>query len=582
MSQLKELKAAVSLRDVASVLGFRPAALSYLLYTQAAASKYRQFDIPKRYGGTRTICAPSVQLKLLQRRLCDVLQNCWDEINDASGVSDNISHGFKRGHSIISNAKGHRNRRYVFNVDLKDFFGTINFGRVRGYFIKDKRFHLNPRVATVLAQIACWNDSLPQGSPCSPVISNLVGHILDINLVRLAARHGCTYSRYADDLTFSTNKPVFPAPIAMPAWDANTWIPGTGLARLITKCGFETNPYKTRMQYRDSRQEVTGLVVNCKLNVRAEYRHTVRAMVHRLITTGAFEFIRKEVDANGVVTLQRTPGTTNQLHGMLGFIDSVDLYNKAKARTAQKKDHAHTSSKESIYRLFLLFKEFYIASRPTIMCEGKTDNIYLLYAIRSLAKSYPQLAAINSDNTVKLKVRLYKYTETSTGRILGINGGAGDLGRFICAYHSTIGRFKAPGMDHPIMLLVDNDDAGRKIFSICKQITKQPVIGNESFLHVTGNLYVVPTPLVAGKKHSTIEDFFDATIKATQVSGKTFNPTDDFDPDTHYGKAVFAHKVIRPHADTVDFTAFHELLSNIVSAISDHAKRHSLPTPSTE
>ena len=68
----------------------------------------------------------------------------------------------------------------------------------------------------MLAQIACYNNSLPQGSPCSPAFSNLIGHILDIQLLRIAKEEGCTYTRYADDLTFSTNKPTFPTDIARP------------------------------------------------------------------------------------------------------------------------------------------------------------------------------------------------------------------------------------------------------------------------------------------------------------------------------------------------------------------------------
>jgi RNA-directed DNA polymerase len=82
------------------------------------------------------------------------------------------------------------------------------------------------------------------------------------------------------------------------------------------------------MQYRNSRQEVTGLVVNKKVNVRAEYRHDVRAMVHRLLKTGAYEITKKSIDASGNVIVGRGPGDLNQLHGMLGLIDGVDLLNK--------------------------------------------------------------------------------------------------------------------------------------------------------------------------------------------------------------------------------------------------------------
>jgi RNA-directed DNA polymerase len=183
MSALKKLHDAETIADVASILGFQAKKLAFILYVQPDSLKYNEFDIPKKSGGARRIAAPQGGLKLLQRRLADLLQDCLDEINkNVAGDSQakpfgQMSHGFKRGLSIRTNARKHRNQRYVFNIDLTDFFGSINFGRVRGFFIKDERFHLNPKVATIFAQIACFKQSLPQGSPCSPVISNLIGNI---------------------------------------------------------------------------------------------------------------------------------------------------------------------------------------------------------------------------------------------------------------------------------------------------------------------------------------------------------------------------------------------------------------------
>ena len=512
MAQLTRLKSAKTIHDVAAFLGFKTSALSFVLFRMSDARKYKQFDIPKRYGGTRQICAPLPELKLIQRRLSDLLQDCVEKINEASGRDDRhdrISHGFKRKHSIITNAKEHRNRKYVFNVDLTDFFGSINFGRVRGFLMKDKSFLLHADVATLLAQIACYKNALPQGSPCSPVISNLIGHVLDIHLARLASHNGCTYSRYADDLTFSTNKPQFPACIAKrTTGDEHKWGPGNELARLIKKSGFEMNPLKTRMQYRDSRQEVTGLVVNRKVNVRSEYRHTVRAMVHHLFTKGSFEFVHRVTDDKGTVTLNKIVGTTNQLHGMLGFIDGVDLYNNnLSSKIKGSKEKSSLTTKESMYRRFLLFKEFYTAPAPVIICEGKTDNVYVLHAIRSLAATYPQLATTNTDGTIKLNIRIYRYSGNSTGRILGITGGTPDLSRFMRQYDREIKKFKEPGAQQPVILLVDNDAGAKEkgnIYNTVQDITKEKVIGTEPFVHVTGNLYLVATPLKHGAKESTI------------------------------------------------------------------------------
>ena len=111
------------------------------------------------------------------------------------------------------------------------------------------------------------------------MVSNLIGHVLDIHLMRLCAKEGCVYTRYADDLTFSTNLAEFPPSIAVASsTDPHVWLPGKGLSRLVALSGFEINLAKTRMQYCNSRQEVTGLVVNRKVNVRSEYRRTVRSM----------------------------------------------------------------------------------------------------------------------------------------------------------------------------------------------------------------------------------------------------------------------------------------------------------------
>src|SRR6266571_406211 len=310
MSQLTLLRGASTLGQVATLLQFQPKALAYILYKKPPLTKYTSFDIPKRGGGVREINAPSPELLLLQRRLSDLLQNCIEEINQSRKWKDDLAHGFKRHHLIITNAVKHQKRRYVFNIDLQDFFQTINFGRVRGFFIKYAYFMLHPKVATILAQIACHDNGLPQGAPCSPVISNLVGHVLDIRLCKLASADGCTYSRYADDITFSTNKPDFPASIASrAAGEAHKWEVGGKLEQAVVSAGFAINPIKTRMQYRSSRQAVTGLVVNRKVNIRAEYRRTVRAMAHRLFKTGSFQRMRMVPDANGALTPTMVDGT---------------------------------------------------------------------------------------------------------------------------------------------------------------------------------------------------------------------------------------------------------------------------------
>lgn len=251
MPTLEKLRDAKTLDDVAHLLGFVPSGLSFVLYKISDAKKYTSFEIPKRGGGKRVIKAPEPRLALLQRRLATLLYDCLDELKKGAPPSRrSLAHGFEKKRSIITNANLHKRRRYVLNLDLEEFFPSINFGRVRGFFLKDKYFALQPKVATVLAQIACHENELPQGSPCSPVVSNLIGHLLDSRLARFARMHKCTYSRYADDITFSTSRKDFPPELAFPVPGTTAeWQLGLELREKIEHSGFKINNKKLGCKY---------------------------------------------------------------------------------------------------------------------------------------------------------------------------------------------------------------------------------------------------------------------------------------------------------------------------------------------
>jgi len=579
MSQLTLLKGASTLHDVAALLGFQPQAVAYILYVKPPLAKYNSFDVPKRGGGVRKIKAPSPDLLLLQQRLADLLQNCVEEINRGRNWKDDLAHGFKRNRSIITNAIKHHKRRYVFNIDLQDFFPSINFGRVRGFFIKDANFMLDTKVATILAQIACHENGLPQGAPCSPVISNLIGHVLDIRLCKLAFANGCTYSRYADDITFSTNKPDCPSSIARRvAGEAHKWEVGDKLEEAVVSAGFVINPAKTRMQYRSSRQSVTGLIVNRKVNIRTEYRRTVRAMAHRLFKTGNFQQIRMVPDAKGVLTPTMLNGTMAQLHGMLGHIDDVDYHNfKIEAKMESRKPQAKAAlrSKQKLYRRFLMFKDFYSATAPVIVCEGKTDNVYLLHAIRSLAVSYPKLATISPNNKVALNIRILKTVKTSAGRVLQLGEGTSFLEAFIKSYYEEISRFKAVGMQCAVVLVVDNDSGADDICKTIRRLTKKSPARTDPFTHIAGNLYMVFTPLKVGATNSALEDSFGDAIKNLKLGGKTFNPDGKADSSQYFGKHILS-QYVRENATKIDFTGFTGLLDRITAAIEAHQSKQAV------
>ncbi|MES1983212.1 MAG: retron Ec67 family RNA-directed DNA polymerase/endonuclease [Pseudomonadota bacterium] len=576
MSSLKELRKATSLTQIASLLGVKAGMLSFQLYKKPKEGLYKKFEIPKRHGGMREILAPEKDLKLLQHRLSDLLQDCLNEINVANGHPEDkthqgVSHGFKRHHTIMTNGRAHVTRRHVFNVDLHDFFGSINFGRVRGFFIKNKNFKLHPAVATVIAQIACYDNKLPQGSPCSPVISNLIGHSLDILLAQLAAGTGATYTRYADDLTFSTNKRDFPSSIAIKTKE-HDWEPGRSLTRIVTRSLFSFNHDKTRMQYLDSRQEVTGLTVNKKVNVPATYRYMVRAMAHSLFRTGGFEFIYKKKDEKGELVITRSGGERTQLLGMLSYIDHVDQFNR-KLREENGLEPFETDGRILLFRRFLYFDTFYAPDVPVIVCEGKTDNIYLKCAIKSLSASYPKLVVYGK--APKLKVRFFKYSDRRTSEVTQLTGGVGGICHLLKNYYEDVRTtFRAPMPKQPVIVLIDNDKGANTVYGAIAGITKKKKpTGKAPFIHVTSNLYVVPTP-ERGKGQSCIEDFFDKATLTTTLNGKLFNGEKNADESIYYGKAAFALNVVAKDAGKIDFKEFHPILERIVSVIDDYeAKR---------
>lgn len=248
--------------------------LVHILYRSPQRYAYTKFSIPKRSGGVREIAAPANSLKILQAKLNSVLQIVYK--------SKPAAHGFISGHSIVTNALAHTGKRFVLNLDLEDFFPSIHFGRIRGAFM-GQPYNVSAAAATVLAQICSTPDGLPQGAPSSPMVSNLVCARLDGELQRLAKKHRCTYTRYADDISFSTTAPRFPPALASRKGDG--WAPGEvelgrELAEVIEANDFRVNARKTRMQVRECHQEVTGLTVNKFPNVQRRFVRQVRAMLH--------------------------------------------------------------------------------------------------------------------------------------------------------------------------------------------------------------------------------------------------------------------------------------------------------------
>jgi RNA-directed DNA polymerase len=343
------------------------------------------------------------------------------------------------------------------------------------------------------------------------------------------------------------------------------WEVGDGLAEIIKHTGFSVNLSKTRMQYRNSRQEVTGLVVNKKVNVKSDYRRNVRAMVQSLFQTGHF-YTTEPPKAGGAPVAAE--GSIPELQGMLGFIDSVDRHNAViELRGDDGKLHSHRGlrSKRKVYRRFLIFKEFYAANVPVILCEGKTDNIYILHAIKNLATNYPTLAALDANGNASTKVRIVN-TQSNMAELLQLGRGSSDQDRFIDEYLSEIKTFSASGASHPVILLIDNDDGAKTILNKVAKLTKTKPSRNEDFIHISQNLYLVMTPL-NGNSNTTIEDFFPDSVKKVELGGKTFHSKGD--PNLNFGKGIFA-RYVSENSSTIDFSGFKPILDRLTLAINSH------------
>lgn len=566
MSSLENLQKARSLTDLAKLLGFTPKGVSYVLYKMGAAKKYRSFDIPKKSGGVRTIHAPEPQLALLQTRLAELLYACVHEKQKTDRRFWFASHGFHQGRTIVSNAEVHRRRRFVFNLDLENFFGTINFGRVRGFFIHDSMFLLEPKIATIIAQIACHDNALPQGSPCSPVISNLIGNILDSRLLALARDARCTYTRYADDLTFSTNEKLFPTEIAVNVHGAD-WEVGKKLRKEIEKSGFFINPVKTRMSLRRSRQTVTGLVVNEKANINQDYYRAARAMCNSLFQTG-FYFKAGDDPADATDKLNPLEGTLSHIYFVKARRDRKPRVNKL-AKAAG--EFNPPLAPEDLYRKFLFYKYFAAPKAPLIVTEGISDITYLQCAIRTLAKKFPLLGKEENGKVIRL-VHFLKPTGTSRD-ILNLGHGAAGQASLISSYTNNLKNYVHKPMANPVIILCDNDDGPKTVFKNAEKKggTKITATSTAPFYYLGENLYLVKVPEGATPHPREIEELFQPALLATKLNGKSFDPKKDHGDDTHYGKVAFAESVVRANASTVDFSGFEELLERIEAVLKHYA-----------
>jgi RNA-directed DNA polymerase len=212
-------------------------------------------------------------------------------------------------HNIASNALPHVAKKFVMNIDLEDYFPSIKASRVRKLF-KSKYFQFNDDVALTLALLLTRNGSLPTGAPTSPVVANLITMPLDKELMKYCLINNIDYTRYADDLTFSTNEFIAAETIAQ-------------IKAIVVKHKFTVNEKKFRIQSAMRQQKVTGLVVNQKVNVDRKYIKQIRAMLHHTKTEGVSAACAKHYKLKDIPTREEVLQFAYRLKGMIEFVSMV-------------------------------------------------------------------------------------------------------------------------------------------------------------------------------------------------------------------------------------------------------------------
>ena len=393
--------------------------LSYFCNPNNVRGRYRHFSIPKKSGGQRNISAPSKGLSHILYYVNIMLKAIYKPSEYAMG--------FVEGRSVVDNASKHIGQNYVFNTDLENFFPSIAQPRVWKRF-QLPPFNFNQQVASILAGLCCVREKLddgnfvyilPQGAPTSPLITNAICDNLDRRLSGLARRFGLHYSRYADDITFSSMHNVY---------QENGEFKNE-LKRIIEDQGFHMNLGKTRLQKLGQRQEVTGLTVSNRVNTSREYIAEIRNILHIWEKYGrddAFKrFYPQYKEKKGHVK-KGEPMLENVLYGKLQYLKMVKgykdpVYLSLQARYNKLTSPVYAEKKQGLdyLRSFTIAEFEEIMGSPINYCLSKDNNIYgmamlnekeIIISITGAAKHHLAKSKIITDENLLASINPVKYS----------------------------------------------------------------------------------------------------------------------------------------------------------------------------
>lgn len=518
---------------------------------------YTTFSIPKKYNnGVRHITSPKESLKGLQKILDNAIKNQLNMNHFKFGKYDQA---FQKKKGIFLNAQIHRNKKYILHVDLKDFFSSIHFGRVSGFFYKNHIFELNRSMSYFFADLLCYKGILPQGAPTSPIIANLIGEKLDTNLLNLCKKYHFNYTRYADDLTFSTND------VLIVKNKLNFFI--SELDGAVANNGFKINWEKFHIDNPTVRHTVTGLSNNIRVSSKSEFYKRTRAMADSFYMDNTFFDAGKEYNGYTQSLLKKA---LQVLEGRFAFIKDIEDKNRNlyishksgdeyhKITAVDFKEHHYIpdkidgrikfpaiySGKIYSYSKFIFFKVFLSGEYMNVFVEGKTDSRYIKTANKALKTELPL-------KFIDFETQNNKGTQFST--IFNLNRGGDGLRKLLEMYTGSL-KFDEddPSLSSrlisywsyfkkklipikPNVILLDfelssnNKPLSKMINCICnfpkieddKKTIKDKLI-KTGFYHVLGNLYIATTTDLTGNTtERAIEDYFPDEFLNDPFGNKT-------------------------------------------------------------
>ena len=362
-------------QELAASIGYNYKFIVYFIYAKDVEAHYTEYNISKKYKGERVISAPNEKLKQIQKNIAEILLNIYSP--------KHCVNSFVKGKNVATNAKPHLQARHVLRLDLENFFPSIHFGRVRNLF--EAVFEFPRDVSTLLARICCYKGSLPQGAPTSPIISNMICLRLDAQLTRLANSCHCKYTRYADDITFSTKKESFNEKILQ---SHNPLVISNKIIDII-ECNnyFKINKNKTHLCSNNDSKFITGVKVNKILNnSRSKYRE-IRAMLHAVREYGHDKALAEHIEnySRRKTTIQRK-NFFNIIQGKISYLSMVrgkndEIVAKLKIQLSQLREvYGYKCNKISVEHAQNIISNQFIL----IFTEGKTDRMYLSFAFRKL------------------------------------------------------------------------------------------------------------------------------------------------------------------------------------------------------